>query len=101
MQDYLLLMHGDVQETCGDGDDAAWEAYFSRLIASGNFQGGSSIGTGLCIRKSGTIPVIAGHLTGYIRVIAENIDHARALVAGHPGFEAGGTVEIRELPKDG
>jgi hypothetical protein len=32
-------------------------------------------------------------------VQAENLERARELVQGNPVFEAGGTVEIRELPK--
>jgi hypothetical protein len=34
-------------------------------------------------------------------VIAADLDQAKALVAGNPVFEAGGTVEIRELPETG
>jgi hypothetical protein len=37
-------------------------------------------------------------LAGYIRVRADNLDEAKSLLAGNPVFEAGGTVEIRELP---
>lgn len=36
----------------------------------------------------------------YIRVKAGSLTDARALVVGNPVFEAGGTVEIRELPRD-
>lgn len=32
-------------------------------------------------------------------VAADSLDAARALLAGNPVFEAGGTVEIRELPR--
>jgi hypothetical protein len=34
-----------------------------------------------------------------IRVRANSLDEAVGLPAGHPVFEAGGTVEIRELPR--
>jgi hypothetical protein len=36
---------------------------------------------------------------GFIKVQAESLDHARELLKGNPVFEAGGTVEIRELPR--
>jgi hypothetical protein len=39
------------------------------------------------------------HLSGFIRVVADSLDHARTLVVGNPVFESGGTVEIRELPQ--
>ena len=42
-----------------------------------------------------------GHtLSGYIKIQANSLSHAQELVIGNPVFEAGGTVEIRELPKD-
>ena len=92
----MFLMHNDAT----DPDDESWGPYFAKLRATGNFQGGSAIGSGVCVRKANGIPDIAGHLTGFIRVSADNLDHARTLVAGNPVFEAGGTVEIRELPAD-
>ena len=39
------------------------------------------------------------HLSGYIRVQAETLEAAKKLLEGNPVFEAGGTVEIRELPR--
>jgi hypothetical protein len=39
------------------------------------------------------------HLIGYVRVNANNLDHAKSLLVENPHFEAGGTVEIRELPQ--
>jgi hypothetical protein len=51
------------------------------------------------VSKAGPRTEITGHLTGYIRVRAESLNAARALVAGNPVYEAGGTIEIRELPR--
>ncbi len=34
-----------------------------------------------------------------VGVIADSLDGAEALVAGNPVFEAGGTAEIRRLPR--
>jgi hypothetical protein len=64
----------------------------------GAFEGGSAIGSGSCVSKAGTEAEIARHLAGYIRVRAESLEAAQALLAGNPVYEAGGTVEIRELP---
>jgi hypothetical protein len=99
MPDYLLLMHDDTRELGNQGRNDDWGPYIGRLQASGNFQGGSAIGGGVCARKSGATPSITGHLSGFIRVSASTLDDARTLLIGNPVFEAGGTVEIRELPR--
>jgi len=100
MNDYILFMHNDARDASGNRDEQ-WAAYFTRLQATGAFQGGSAIGDGLCVSKAGTPPAITPQLSGYIRVQAESLTRARELVHGNPVFEAGGTVEIRELPKTG
>ena len=100
MNDYILFMHDDAPG--GSRPGAEWAAYFARLRASGAFQGGSSIGDGVCLNKRGApVHEVARHLGGYIRVQAADLDAAQALVAGNPVYEAGGTVEVRELPRDG
>jgi len=98
MADFILFMHGDAP---AGGDDSAWPAYFAKLRAGGHFEGGSAIGDGVCIRKGGATPPIAAQLTGYLRVQAASLDEARRLVEGNPVYEAGGTIEIRELPRSG
>ena len=99
MPDYLFLMHDDAPDSGSEPTGDGWGRYIETLQASGNFQGGSAIGGGVCARKSGVAPMITGHLSGFIRVGAESLDHARSLLAGNPVFEAGGTVEICELPR--
>jgi len=99
MADYILLMHDDAPEGQRDHDPGKWATYLGKLKKAGVFQGGSSIGDGICTSKSGPAATITG-LSGYIRVQAESLTKARELVVGNPVFEAGGTVEIRELLKD-
>jgi hypothetical protein len=94
MIDYLFLMHDD--GTSSDDDD--WERYIAKLQESGHFNGGSAVGGGECVKKSGVAPKITAHLTGYIRVQAEDFNQAKDLLDGNPVYETGGTVEIRELP---
>ncbi len=98
MNDYILLMHSDHSRPMGDG--AAWGHYIATLRASGKFKGGSSIGGGLCVNQSGAVKPITAHLSGYMVIQAESLEDARTLLAGNPVLEAGGTVEIRELPRD-
>ena len=85
-------MHDDAT-----ADDEDWEPYLRTLQQAGVFQGGSAIGVDVCARKGGSPPTVTAHLAGYIRVTADSLDHAKSLLAGNPAFEAGGTVEIREL----
>ncbi len=96
LKEYILFMHSD-----GERSEKAeeWTAYFSRLHESGRFQGGSAIGDGACLRKDETPGQLHSSLSGYIRVLARDLDDAKTFVTGNPVFEAGGTVEIRELPK--
>ena len=94
MTEYILLMHDDAIS-----NDDSWGPYIQKLQQGGFFEGGSAIGDGVCVRKSGEPASVTVHLTGYIRVIADSIDQAKSLLTGNPHFEAGGTVEIRELPR--
>jgi hypothetical protein len=95
MADYILFMHDDAPTD----DPSAWDAYLQALKRKGVFEGGSQIGGGVCVRKGATAPDISEHLGGYIRIAAASIDEVKTLLAGNPHFEAGGTVEIRELPR--
>jgi hypothetical protein len=97
MAEYLFLMHDDAT-----ADEAAsWDDYIGTLKRTGAFDGGSEIGDGICVRKNGAAPPVTQHLVGYIRVTAPDIAHARSLLTGNPHLDAGGTVEIRELPRTG
>src|ERR1700738_286342 len=94
MAEYIFLMHEDA-----GADEKRWEPYLRKLKQGGFFQGGSAIGNGICARKSGAPVSVTEHLTGFIRVDADSLDQAKSLLMGNPVFEAGGTVEIRELPR--
>ncbi|MDZ4374089.1 MAG: hypothetical protein U1C74_22055 [Phenylobacterium sp.] len=94
MPDFIFLHHDDAS---GDGG-LDWDPYLTRLREAGVFQGGSTIGEGECVRKLGRAPEPTAHISGFIRVTARDLEDARTLLPGNPVFEAGGTVEIRELP---
>ncbi len=97
MVDYIFLMHDDAVVE----NEHSWEDYIQKLRSAGSFEGGSAIGDGVCLRRNGERPPLTAHLVGYIRVKANDIAHAQSLLAGNPHFDAGGTVEIRELPRSG
>ncbi len=97
MAEYLLLMH----DLTAEGVPPAmpdWGPYLAGLTTKGVMRGGSAIGDGLCLRKTGKAPAITHHLGGYIKIECESLETAKALLAGNPVYEAGGVVEIRELP---
>lgn len=99
MKDFILFMHDDADSIAAN-DDAAWARYFATLRASGQFDGGSAIGAGITFRK-GHSGVASGHSpNGYIRVRAASFEEAQTFLSGNPVYEAGGTVEIRELPRE-
>lgn len=100
MKDFILLMHNDVPADNAQRSEEAWPEYLSKLRATGRFEGGSAIGDGICVKKSGSAGAVTTRIGGYIKVQAESLQDAKRLVAGNPVFEAGGTVEIRELPRD-
>ncbi len=96
MKEFILLMHDDAERS---GTPDEWASYFVRLRESGRFQGGSAIGDGECHRKTGTPGQVHRSLGGYIRILASDLEEAKSFIAGNPTFEAGGTVEIRDLPR--
>jgi len=95
--DYMFLMHDDATSVV---DDEAWGLYLGGLRGLGVFDGGSSIGAGVAHRRTGAPGPLSARLGGFIRVRADDLDHAARLLVGNPVYEAGGTVEIRELPRD-
>jgi hypothetical protein len=97
VKDYIFLMHNDATAPI---DPALWPPYLAALRERGVLQGGSAIADGETIRKRGNPAPVSGHLGGYIRITADSLKDARLSLAGNPVFECGGTVEIRELPRD-
>ncbi len=87
MADYVMLMTGS--ESVGD-----WDAYIEKLIASGKFRGGSSLGHGISAAKGQSDG--GSEVTGYMRFSADTIEEVRNLLSGNPLYEAGGRVEILE-----
>lgn len=99
MNEYILFMHDDAVDRAIAGDGSRWGQYLSALRASGLFDGGSAIGAGILAAKGCSDKPAALDVTGYLRVRAESLDAAKRFLDGNPVFDAGGTVEIRELPK--
>ena len=99
MNDYILFMHDDVVDAAIATDEQRWGQYMSGLRASGQFDGGSAIGKGMVFKKDDDAKPATARVSGYLRVRAENAEAAQRFLIGNPNYEAGGTVEIRELPR--
>jgi hypothetical protein len=92
-------MHEDASDPQAADDPERWGLYLARLRSTGRFDSGSAIGGGQCLRKGQASQPSARGLGGFIRVRAASLEDAERFLAGNPFFEAGGTVEIRELPQ--
>ena len=97
MNEYILFMHDDAIDPGIADDGARWEQYLSGLRASGQFDGGSSIGPGVLARREGSVVPAPTRVNGYIKIRAESLEAAQRFLAGNPNYDAGGTVEVREL----
>jgi hypothetical protein len=100
MKDYILLMHDDAKSPSLARDPLAWDKYLEAVRRTTHFLGGSSIGAGACFARAGSSKPITAHIVGYLRVRAASLEDARKFLLDNPVYEAGGTVEIRELPRD-
>ena len=100
MEDFIVFMYADATDHAAADNADAWGKYLARLGATGCFDGGSSIGPGLLLRKGHPDRVSTPDLSGYLRFRADSLLAARALLLGNPVYEAGGTVEVRELLPD-
>jgi len=87
MSDFVMLMMGSA--SAGD-----WEQYIEKLIASGKFRGGSSLGNGVSLVKGDADGECI--VTGFMRFSADSIEDLRDLVSGNPLYEAGGRIELLE-----
>jgi hypothetical protein len=101
MKDFILFTYNDASDESIASDGNRWSEYLTSLRSSGYFDGGSSIGSGLRVRKGHPDLSATLEMDGFIRVRAEDINAARRFLAGNPVYEGGGTIDIRELLVDG
>lgn len=100
MNEYMLLMHRDAHNPQAAADPERWSEYLGWLQGTGQFDGGSSIGAGMRLRKGRPDQPDDSDLSGFIRIRAASLEEARTFLSGNPVYEAGGTVVIRELPRN-
>ncbi|MEQ1829422.1 MAG: hypothetical protein ABL921_25890 [Pirellula sp.] len=100
MKEFILFMYNDASDNGIANDGSRWGEYLTKLRSIGQFDGGSSIGSGLRARKGYPDVKATPDLNGFIRVRAQDLDAARRLLSGNPVYDGGGTVDVRELLVD-
>jgi hypothetical protein len=96
MKQFIMLMHNDVTMP---EVDTHWPHYVAQLEQLGALRGGSSFGPGQGLRH-GAAAVPLSSLVGYMLIAAPDLATAQSYVVGNPTYDAGGTVELRELVED-
>jgi len=87
MADFMMVMMGEASR-------GVWDSYIKKLIDTGKFRGGSALGRGTSVSKNTADG--ESTVTGFIRLVAADLDEARTLLEGNPLYEAGGTIELLE-----
>jgi hypothetical protein len=100
MPEFIVFMYNDVADRGKANDGQKWGAYLAKLKATGGFNGGSSIGRGSKFQKGSQTSPSELNIEGFMRIEARSAAEAQAVLEGNPNYEAGGTVEIRELLQD-
>ena len=101
MNEYILFMYDDATDSSIADDGEKWGDYLTTLHKSGQFDGGSSIGQGIRYRRDQASQPADARVNGFIRLRADSLEAAQRFLDGNPVYQAGGTVEIRVLLKDG
>ena len=100
MNEYIIFMFNDATNQAASEDDTLWSEYISKLRQTGQFDGGSSIGGGERFRKGQATKSAITEISGFIRVRADCVEAAKNLLVGNPAYEAGASIDIRELIKE-
>lgn len=71
MRDYIIFMHLDAIDIHAATDSEQWSGYLTWLRGTGQFESGSSIGEGECLRKGQTSHFGVTGLSGFNKTIEE------------------------------
>ncbi|MEB3733120.1 hypothetical protein ULF88_00965 [Halopseudomonas pachastrellae] len=93
--EYILFIHNN---TDLPATTAQWDAFFAAENQSGLFLGGSEI-TGSALIGSKGVRATTDSVAGFMRFEAEEVSQLQQLLALHPVYLQGGTLELCEMPK--
>src|SRR5487761_1851167 len=95
MTNFVLAFRGRPDRTPGEGEDAAWGAWFGSLGAA-VVDFGHRVTHAQTLTAQGETNPEGTLLTGYVVISAEELDAARKMASGCPGLRSGVSVEIAE-----
>lgn len=93
--EYILFIHYNTDKP---PTAAQWEAFFAAAQQSGLFLGGSEIAGAVQIGSKG-VRATTDSVAGFMRFEAEEVSQLQQLLALHPVYLQGGTLELCEMPK--
>ncbi len=110
MEKFMLIFHGGISPDSSPEEMQAnmgkWMAWVDELVKSGTYASGEALIPGGKLVKGSASGVTDGPYTegkevvgGYFIVNAASYDDAVALCAGYPDFDAGGSVQVRQVMK--
>ena len=110
MEKFMLIFHGGIGPDSSPEEMQAnmnkWMAWVDKLAQSGKYAGGEALHRGGKLVKGNVNTVTDGPFTegkevvgGYFIVNAGSYEEAIALCADYPDYEAGGSIQVRQVVK--
>ena len=93
--EYIVFIHGNVDTRT---TEAQWSAFFEAAEKSGIFGGGSEIAEGHRLGHKDITPT-TDSIVGVMRFETDDVTALNALLALHPVFIQGGSLEVCKMPK--
>ena len=91
--EYILFIHNNTDQPT---TAAQWDAFFAAANQSGLFLGGSEIAGAAQIGSKG-VRATTDSVAGFMRFEAEDVSQLHQLLALHPVYLQGGTLELCEM----
>ncbi|UJJ31948.1 hypothetical protein [Halopseudomonas maritima] len=92
--EYILFIHNNTDLPA----TAQWDAFFAAANQSGLFLGGSEIAGAAQIGSKG-VRATTDSVAGFMRFEAEDVSELHQLLALHPVYLQGGTLELCAMPQ--
>lgn len=110
MEKFMLIFHGGISPDSSPEEMQAnmnkWMAWVDKLAKSERYAGGEALLPGGKLVKGNVSTVTDGPYTegkevvgGYFIVNAANYDDAISLCADYPDYNAGGSIQVRQVMK--
>lgn len=92
--EYIVLIRNNATSPASSNE---WDGFFDRAKSSGMFKGGSALGSAFVMGKE-VDEQASSMLGGFMRFDSESTTELKALLETHPVVQAGGSIEVVEMP---